>query len=707
MRFFAFASLLFVFVVASRCSGVEEAKDVDLQSDGPAPYDPNCFRFQHGNVSLVPGGSGFKEIIVEDVVAKNIRISVAPPFVDATLMLPQVGIAEGGISNQKFLLRVDCHHDADAAIQGTIEVAAEIDGATRAVSVGLSPDLRAVQGVDLYLSPARGSALPGTDYGVSVLLNPVGGFEGAVTLLVDGVGGRFDPGVVTLSGVAPAMATFTAPMAEKCSDVTFEIVAKVGKEEQRQTCFVACDGVPGPVFEVSSSGFVPLVMPGETATYRIWADPGTSLALVSPPAGVTGEQAAHDFLVRTDASINAGPYLLELRGTKGDNVASTTLRLLVVRSQGPWPHLGPTITPPSGMTQNPELGFDAGGNPILTYLEIPNGLTYEALFYTSRYADGIWTPRLHYSKIRTYQSVWQGEVGWMIGDTGETYLRWAKLPDTPAMDFVGDPGETIHTDYALAIDPTGQPTMAYSCHVTNAHGMDQAARLFRLRTVHVDTPALAWTWKRYYGPESPNPVGVLGLLAGPNGEFTLAFRESIGQVLTMNGTYESLDVTAVAQQVGGIWKRLGDPWQGPPMLSLAANGSRPSLAQVTSDGRGELLEWTGTNWTQAAPPVEPTAGYLISELELAFDPLGRAVLAILELGPPQAPWAAGNAQFPSSLLRVFRLEGEAWVLLGNESVNLDPNDAASNVSLALDSSGRPHVAWQEAGHVMISRYAGE
>lgn len=130
--------------------------------------------------------------------------------------------------------------------------------------------------------------------------------------------------------------------------------------------------------------------------------------------------------------------------------------------------------------------------------------------------------------------------------------------------------------------------------------------------------------------------------------------------------------------------------EGAVAVAATATGD-PVVAFVQRESSASTLRvrrFTGTAWVDLAPGL-PLAASAPSQY-----PLATLALALDRLDVPVVAWAAGGVDEPRAL-RVARLEAGAWVELGGP-LNADPTHDVQSVSLVLDRSGAPVLAWGEA-----------
>ncbi len=140
---------------------------------------------------------------------------------------------------------------------------------------------------------------------------------------------------------------------------------------------------------------------------------------------------------------------------------------------------------------------------------------------------------------------------------------------------------------------------------------------------------------------------------------------------------------------GEAWQAIGgsslniDPEHnaGSPSFALDAQ-DRVTIAwmEATSGFNVLVKRWDGKAWVRLGETVNGNTG-LASAPQLVLNASGNPTVAWLE--------NAGS-------IKVFvkRWDGKAWQPIGT-SLNMNPNVYAESLSLALDTSGQPTVAWSE------------
>ena len=137
-----------------------------------------------------------------------------------------------------------------------------------------------------------------------------------------------------------------------------------------------------------------------------------------------------------------------------------------------------------------------------------------------------------------------------------------------------------------------------------------------------------------------------------------------------------------------------------PSLALDTSGNPVVAWHENTPGQFDnvyVKRWDGANWVQLGGALDVNVNDGAALASLALDTSGNPVVA----------WTEWNSS--SSNVYVKRWDGANWVALGNE---LDVNEPlpAGSPSLALDTSGRPVVAWFEndgtSNNIYVKRWDG-
>ena len=215
-----------------------------------------------------------------------------------------------------------------------------------------------------------------------------------------------------------------------------------------------------------------------------------------------------------------------------------------------------------------------------------------------------------------------------------------------------------------------------------------------------------WTgdaWEALGGAVSANPgytsVDGLDLQVDPAGNPVMAWSETNSQ--STNDIY-------VQRWMGGSWHMLGSALRAKggsskASPSLAVDGSGGIfVAWTESDGSlttdAYVRRWTGSAWEAVGGALSASAG-------------STSVLSVtLQLnasGQPVVAWSETDGTAPN--VHVQRWTGSVWEPLGVLSAQ-PGNTPASSPSLRLDLDGRPVVAWSEsdgeADNTYVWRWTG-
>ena len=128
-----------------------------------------------------------------------------------------------------------------------------------------------------------------------------------------------------------------------------------------------------------------------------------------------------------------------------------------------------------------------------------------------------------------------------------------------------------------------------------------------------------------------------------------------------------------------------------------------SFASTMTDLAGNPLAKPAPSWSWTVPDFIsyaniPTTGFMVSSPALAIDKTFQPVVAFADL------FVSSSGSQERNTLHVERSDGQAWTDLGRPSPN---GDESYGLSLALDASDHPVIAWAEKGNqVYVSNWTG-
>lgn len=153
-------------------------------------------------------------------------------------------------------------------------------------------------------------------------------------------------------------------------------------------------------------------------------------------------------------------------------------------------------------------------------------------------------------------------------------------------------------------------------------------------------------------------------------------------------------VLYVKRWTGTEWQRMGEnlmegsgTFTSPNALTLDASGN-PVVAFSDANRHVNVQRWDGSSWQHiGSGSLNQNPERSAYPMSLSADASGNPVLAFTETTNTLRPL--------KTQLYVKRWTGSSWQLIGTGSLNQNADHYASNASLALDTSGRPVVAWDE------------
>jgi hypothetical protein len=146
-------------------------------------------------------------------------------------------------------------------------------------------------------------------------------------------------------------------------------------------------------------------------------------------------------------------------------------------------------------------------------------------------------------------------------------------------------------------------------------------------------------------------------------------------------------------------------------IKVGSDGN-PVVAWFQTNGDGGYLlyvrKWSGTAWVSI-----DTNGYNINNH--SWSNLQDISLALDSSNHPIVAWAedneyevpVGSGNYIRSLdISVIGFNGTSWVTYGSTPLDNVPTNAATQPSLALNASNQPMVAWTENGNIYVKRWNG-
>ena len=382
--------------------------------------------------------------------------------------------------------------------------------------------------------------------------------------------------------------------------------------------------------------------------------------------------------------------------------------------------VGPAVPPPGQATITVTLGA-VGSVTLRGTLEdtvaVPvnyawqtvgtAGFSAGAALYTSMALDAANNPVVAFADVSTGQKA--------------SVMRW----NGSAWQSIGTPGFT--TSYAV-----------YMSIVLSAGGSPIIA--FRDGAAGDKATVLQWshTWDTWF------PVGSAGFSPGGTAFISLA-RDATGRLVIAFQDFQNGGRATVMRWNGTAWQVIGNAGFSSgtatyTSLALDAAGNPVVAYSDGTSGKATVMRWTGTVWQPVGSPMFSAA--MATQISLALDPSGNPVVGYqdwahnkatvmkwndavgwhslgsagftqgwvaftsLAMGADGSPYFAfreSNGSIVSTTVR--RWNGTTWQVVGNESL---AQSATEGISLKLDSSGNPVVAFSEHANgwkATVKRYA--
>jgi hypothetical protein len=250
----------------------------------------------------------------------------------------------------------------------------------------------------------------------------------------------------------------------------------------------------------------------------------------------------------------------------------------------------------------------------------------------------------------------------------------------------------------LRLDPAGHPVVAF---LSQQEALPSIA-VFRWTGEAWETLA-----ERLQVGSGERGYECPALALGPSGEPVVA---SVGYDRPISFPTRDSTHVHVHRWTGSGWEQLGEQLNthggvsGVNTVALSTDSrGRPVVAWAERIEDGFTSELRVARWeTGSWHALGGAQGQRVYAPELVVDAQDRPVVA----------WVQEPSGFPftSGALRVARLEQGRWVSLGDE-VRARPNpDGVGSTSLALDAQGTPWMAWRESGdadiYIQLARWTG-
>ncbi len=327
------------------------------------------------------------------------------------------------------------------------------------------------------------------------------------------------------------------------------------------------------------------------------------------------------------------------------------------------------------------IALDASDNPRISYADVTNSDLKYAEWVQGKFGSWFW-------KIQTVDSA--GSVGSTpsleIDSSGNphisyydyTYrdlkytgdLKYAKRTGGVWMNQTVDSAGTVGLYSSLALDSSDNPHISYWDY-TNSN------------LKYAEWNGSAWSRQTID-------------LAGNVGEYTSIALDSSGKPRISYYDRGQGDLR-YAKFTGSAWSTQTVDSVGGTYTSIAIDSSdNPHISyQERWEGGGpfsvwygnlKYSKWTGSEWnTQTVDPAGTTSdGYTGAYTSIALDASGNPHISYYS----SSPWVYGGD------LKYARWNGSAWVNIVIDSLEV----GGGSTSIALDSSGNPHISYYDAAN---------
>jgi len=423
----------------------------------------------------------------------------------------------------------------------------------------------------------------------------------------------------------------------------------------------------------SSPNFVILLSPG-TLTVQQGSSGSTTLTLipqggftgtvnlflVGAPSGVTLSPASftvstsspvsQTLTVNVAGSVPTGSYNLKVKAVSGsiDKEASLCLKVNSLLGSN-WIQLGSELNISSSQdAASPSLALDASGNPVVAWHENTPG-QFDNI-YVKRWdsSSSSWVPLGNELDINPSQNAVKPSLA--LETSGNPVVAWTEWDGSSNNVYVKrwDGTDWVQLGGALDVDPA-QEAISHSLALDSAN--HPVVAFFENDGTSFNIYVKRW--------DGTNWV-------------------SLGGALDINLSQQAYD----------------------PSLALDASGNPVVAWHENTPGQFDNIyvkRWDGANWVLLGGALDVNVNDGAALARLVLDTSGNPVVA----------WTEWNSS--SSNVYVKRWDGANWVPLGNELDISEPQPAGSP-SLALDTSGRPVVAWFEndgtSDNIYVKRWDG-
>jgi hypothetical protein len=349
-----------------------------------------------------------------------------------------------------------------------------------------------------------------------------------------------------------------------------------------------------------------------------------------------------------------------------------------------WQSLGSALNLSSGGVLFSSVALDASGKPVVAWAENSN-------IYVKRWSGTSWV-QVGRAPLNINAAQRAGEPSLALDGAGNPIVAWHEFNSntfynlyvrrwngTAWVNVGTNPLESKTSNYAfnasLALEPSGKPVVSWEeCDATQLHSSGTSCLTG------------ADVYVKRFTSQGWQPLGRAVDIRLANDAFSSSLARKSNDLPVV--AWQEMSNIYVKEWNGSTWTRLGNKLNansGSTPMIIMRSDDKPVVAWTENGNQIHVKFWNGSSWQSLGSVADTSI--------LSF------ALAVGSNNNPIVAYSAFGNDGEATNLYLKRWNGTVWVGMNGSStvtpLDIDLSRDAQVPALAVDSTGKPAVAWLE------------